>query len=277
MITRPVPTSGEHLPVVGLGTNNYSVSAADELAARRDVLRRMPELGGSVVDTAPAYGESESVLGELITGLGNRDRLFLATKVTAPDDDTGKARASFDASLRRLRTDRVDLLQVHSLVGTNALVPLMQEWKAAKKIRYFGITTSRRDAHGEMLALMRRHQMDFVQVDYSLDNRAAAGDILPLAQEQRIAVLINLPLGGRRGSILSRVQDRPLPEWAAQVDVTSWAQLLLKYVISHPAVTCVIPGTTKVSHLEDNQRAARGALPDAEFRQRLERYWDELA
>jgi aryl-alcohol dehydrogenase-like predicted oxidoreductase len=264
--------------VVGLGTNNYSVSAGEELAARRDVLRRMPELGGSVVDTAPAYGQSEAVLGELIAGLGNRDRLFLATKVTAPDGDTGKAKASFDESLRRLRTDRIDLLQVHSLVGTNALVPLMQEWKAAKKIRYFGITTSNRNAHGEMLALMRGHQLDFIQVDYSLDNRAAAADILPLAQEQRVAVLINLPLGGRRGgNLLSRVKDRQFPVWATQVDATTWAQLLLKYVISHPAVTCVIPGTTKVSHLEDNQRAARGALPDAEFRERLERYWDELA
>ncbi|HZF25636.1 MAG TPA: aldo/keto reductase [Steroidobacteraceae bacterium] len=278
LITRAIPVTGERLPVVGLGTNNYSVTGADELALRREVLKRMPDLGGSVVDTAPAYGQSEAVLGDLMAGLGNRDRLFLATKVTAPDDDTAQAKASFDESLRRLRTDRIDLLQVHSLVGTDALMPLLGDWKAAKKIRYFGITTSNRSAHAEMLELMRRHTLDFIQVDYSLDNRAAAADILPLAQERRVAVLINLPLGGRRGgSLLSRVANRELPEWATRVGATSWAQLFLKYVISHPAVTCVIPGTTKPNHLEDNQRAARGALPDAALRQRIEHYWDGLA
>jgi aryl-alcohol dehydrogenase-like predicted oxidoreductase len=278
LITRPIPSTGERLPVVGLGTNNYSVTSGEEIAARREVLRRMPELGGSVVDTAPAYGQSEAVLGELISGLGNRERLFLATKVTAPEGDTGKAKSSFEESLRRLRTERVDLLQVHSLVGADALMPMLQDWKAAKKIRYFGITTSNPSSHSEMLELMRRHALDFIQVDYSLDNRATAGDILPLAQEKRIAVLVNLPLGGRRGkNLLSRVAGRPLPDWAAHIGATSWAQVFLKYVISHPAVTCVIPGTTKVDHLEDNQRAARGALADADLRKRIEQYWDALA
>lgn len=278
LIQRPIPSTKETLPVVGLGTNNYSVTSAEELAPRRDVLRRMPELGGTVVDTAPAYGRSEIVIGELVDEIGNRDELFLATKVTAQDDDLAKGTAMLEESFRRLRTKRIDLMQVHNLAGAEVLIPVLQKWKADKRIRYTGVTTSNAGQYPQMLALMRRHRLDFIQVDYSIANRAAAEEVLPLAQERGMSVLINMPFGGRRGgNLIAQFANRPLPDWAAEIDATSWPQVLLRYVVSHPAVTCAIPGTTKVSHLEDNQHAARGRLPDAALRKKMEAYWDANA
>jgi aryl-alcohol dehydrogenase-like predicted oxidoreductase len=275
LIERTIPSSKEKLPVVGLGTNAYSVTTPEDLAARREVLKRMPELGGKLVDTAPGYGRSEIVVGELVADIGNRSKLFIATKVTAENDDTAAATAMFEESFRRLRTDRIDLMQVHNLTGVDALMPLLQKWKAAKRIRYAGITTSNDGQYGQMVDFMRRHPLDFIQVDYSIANRGAADEILPLAQERKQGVLINMPFGGRRGgNLLGRVSGKPLPEWAADIDARSWAQVLLKYVVSHPAVTCAIPGTTKLTHLEDNQHGARGRLPDAALRRRMEQYWD---
>lgn len=275
-ITRAIPSSGEKLPVIGLGTNNYSPTTPEERAARREVLERMPQLGGTVVDTAPAYRQSESVLGELMAEIGNRPKFFLATKVTAPEGDARRGSEMIAESHRRLRTDRFDLMQVHNLDGVDVLMPALREGKAAGKFRYIGITTSNTEAHGRMAEYMRVHQLDFIQVDYSIDNRAAADRVLPLAQERGIAVLVNMPLGGRRdGNLVRRLADKPLPAWAADVDATSWAQLLLKYVVSHPVVTCAIPGTTKLTHLVDNQAAGRGRLPDAALRKRMEAWWDE--
>ncbi|HKZ74457.1 MAG TPA: aldo/keto reductase [Steroidobacteraceae bacterium] len=275
LIERAIPSTKEKLPVVGLGTNNYSVTAAEDLASRREVLRRMPDLGGRLVDTAPAYGRSESVIGELVAELGNRDELFLATKVTAENDDTARAAAMFEDSFRRLRTGRIDLMQVHNLTGAEALMPLLRKWQDAKRIRYTGITTSNAAQYAPMAELMRRHPLDFIQVDYSIANRGAAQQVLPLARERGMAVLVNMPLGGRRGgNLIARLSGRPLPEWAADIDAASWPQVLLKYVISHPAVTCAIPGTTKLAHLEDNQQAARGRLPDEALRNKMEQYWD---
>ena len=274
VVTKPIPSTGERLPVIGLGTNNYSVASAEDLAPRREVLRRMAELGGKVVDTAPAYGRSEIVLGDLMAELGNRDRFFLATKVTAPDGDLARGRAMLEDSFRRLRTQRIDLMQVHNLDGVDALMPALREMKDAKRIRYVGITTSNDEQYPQMIEAMRRHALDFIQVDYSIDNRAAAAQILPLAQERGLAVLVNMPFGGRRsGNLFRRLADRELPPWAAEAGARSWAQFLLRYVASHPAVTCVIPGTHRVAHLEDNQGAARGALPDAAMRKRMEEYW----
>jgi len=274
-ITRAIPSTGETLPVIGLGTNNYSPTTPEERAARREVLEKMPDLGGTVVDTAPAYRQSEVVLGELIGELRNRDKFFLATKVTAPEGDAKRGAQMIAESFRRLRTDRFDLMQVHNLDGVDVLMPALRDGKAARKFRYIGITTSNTDAHGRMADYMRAHSLDFIQVDYSLDNRAAADRVLPLAQERRIAVLVNMPLGGRRdGNLLRRLGDKPLPAWADDIDATSWAQVLLKYVVSHPAVTCAIPGTTKLTHLVDNQRAGRGRLPDAAMRKRMEEWWD---
>ncbi|HZF14764.1 MAG TPA: aldo/keto reductase [Steroidobacteraceae bacterium] len=274
---KTIPSSGETIPVVGLGTNAYGVSDAGELEARRAVLKRMSEVGASVVDTAPAYGDSEKVLGEFLTQLGIHDRMFLATKITAAEGERDPGKAMFEASLERLLTGRIDLLQVHSLKGVDPLMPVLKEWKAAKRIRYLGVTTSRGEQHEELLATMARHPLDFIQVNYSIGDRAAAAKILPLAAERGVAVLLNLPFGGRRGSLFAQTNGRALPAFAAELGIASWGQFFLKYVISHPAVTCAIPGTTKISHLDDNLGAARGALPDAALRKKMEATWDALA
>lgn len=274
-ILRAIPSSGERLPVIGLGTNNYSPSSAEERLTRRVVLERLPLLGGKVVDTAPAYRESEVTLGAMMTELGNRERLFVATKVTAPGGDVAAGRAMIEDSFRRLQTARIDLLQVHNLDGVDVLMPELQSLKRVGRIRYVGITTSRAAQYPAMLAAMRRHPLDFIQVDYSLANRGAAAEILPLARQRRQAVLVNLPFGGRRdANLFARVRDRPLPDWAGEFGAESWAQFFLKYVIGHPAVTAAIPGMTRLASLEDNAGAGYGALPDEAQRRRMEELWD---
>ena len=274
LLTRAIPSTGEKLPVIGLGTNRYGVTAADELAARREVLRRMPELGASVVDTAPAYGRSEEVIGRLVGELANRDRLWLATKVTAGSDGAAGGKKMLDESFRRLRTARIDLVQVHSLKGVKEMLPVLREQKKAGRISYIGVTTSRDEQYGDLLEVMRRETLDFIQVDYSISDRNAADKVLPLAASRGMAVLVNLPLG--RGNALARVKDRPLPDWAAEIDAKSFVQVFLKYVVSHPAVTVAIPGTTKVEHLEENLGAGRGRLPDAAMRRRIETFYNAL-
>jgi aryl-alcohol dehydrogenase-like predicted oxidoreductase len=276
MISKAIPATGEKLPVVGLGTNRYSVESPDEFEARREVLKRLPEFGGSVVDTAPAYGTSEEVIGRLVREIGNRERLFLATKVTAGDGDLGAAKISIEQSFDRLRTDVIDLMQVHNLDGTDALYPLLQERKQEKRIRYVGITTSRDEQHAEAAASLKKHRWDFVQVNYSIDDREAEKDVLPAARERGVAVLINVPFGGRRGSLFARIEGRELPSWAAEIGAHSWAQFFLKYSLSHPDVTCAIPGMTQLSHLEDNAAAGTGTLPDAAMRKRMQEFWTTL-
>lgn len=275
LITKAIPKSGEKLPVIGLGTNAYGVSDPAEIAARREVLKRFPELGAKVIDTARAYGDSEPVIGRLLKELGNRDQVFLATKTSirgAIEPGERELQIAFD----RLQTDKIDLMQIHNFHETDSLFPRFLEWKQAGKVRYLGVTTSMDSQYPQMKDALSKLPLDFIQVDYSIDNRSAADEILPLAQEKGVAVLINVPLGGRRGNVLSRVSGQPLPDWAGEIDVTSWAQLMLKYNVSHPAVTAVIPGMTKIAHLEDNQRAGRGRLPDAAMRKRIEQYWDSL-
>jgi aryl-alcohol dehydrogenase-like predicted oxidoreductase len=276
LVKKPIPSTQEMLPAVGLGTNNFDVGDPADIAACKEVLHSMPQLGGTVVDTAPLYGRSEEVIGGIVAGLGNRDKLFFATKVISRDSSGADGKASIEESFRRLRTDRIDLMQVHNLGGVEQMIPVLQKLKAARRIRYFGITTSSPGQHPQMMEFMRRYPLDFVQVDYSIDNRAVAGTVLPLAQERGIGVLINSPLGGRRGaaSVFSRVANRPLPDWAAGIDAQTWAQVFLKYVVSHPAVTCVLSGTTQLKHLDDNMRGAHGRLPDAAMRERMEKYWD---
>ena len=271
LITKPVPASGERLPAVGLGTDQFRSSEHDAIQAE---IQRMQQMGGTVIDTAAAYGDSESLIGDALAALGIRDRMFLATKlsVNEPGTATRAGQESFERSLARLKTRRIDLLQVHNLQGVEALLPLMQQWKGEGRIRYIGITTSRVGQHSQMVEYMRKYPLDFVQVDYSIVDRDAATNVLPLATERRIAVLGNVPFGF--GSVLRQAQMRKLPDWAAEIDVTSWSQFLLKYVISHPAVTCVIPGSTKLQHLEENQRAGRGRLPDEAMRRRMEQVWD---
>jgi aryl-alcohol dehydrogenase-like predicted oxidoreductase len=271
LITKAIPSTGERLPAVGLGTDKFLSSERDAIQAE---IQRMQQMGGTVIDTAAAYGDSESLIGDSLAAPGIRNRMFLATKLTVNEAGTATraGQESFERSLARLRTQRIDLLQVHNLEGVEALMPVMQEWKKDGRIRYIGITTSRVEQHNQMVEYMREYPLDFVQVDYSIADREAATSVLPLARERRIAVLGNVPFGF--GSVLRQVQMRKLPDWAAEIDVTSWSQFLLKYVISHPAVTCVIPGSTKVEHLVENQRAGRGRLPDEATRRRMEQVWD---
>jgi len=279
LITRRIPATGERLPVIGLGSNSFTEARRSDLRA---LLQRMVELGGSVLDTAPVYGESEQVIGELLAELGIRGRIFLATKLTAapmnaapPAVETGVyGKQSLELSLQRLQTDHLDLLQVHNLQGVEPLWPQLVQWKHSGKIRYIGFTTANQSQHPELLALMRKYPVDFVQVDYSIANRDAATSILPLAQQRRIAVITNVPFGGRSGANLTLSQDRPLPPFAAEFGAADWPQLLLKYVVAHPAVTCTIAGSTRLDHLEDDQAAGRGRLPDAAARRRIEQYWD---
>ena len=274
VVLKPIPATGEKIPAIGLGTDAFYRS---EQAAIRAEIERMVQLGGTVVDTSSDYGDSEGLIGEALSATGLRSRLFLATKLTASGGLFGMGvggEASFHRSLQRLRTDRVDLLQVHNLDGTDTLMPLMQRWKQAGQTRYLGVTVSVGWQHEAIARTMRRYPLDFIQVDYSIDDRDAERVIFPVALERGVAVLVNLPLG--RASLISRARGKPLPPWAAELAISSWSQFFLKYVISHPAVTCAIPGSTKVAHLQDNQLAAREPLPDAAARVRMERYWGSL-
>lgn len=275
--TKAVPSTGERLAVIGVGTNNYSPTTPEERLARREVLAGLTGAGASVIDTAPAYRQSEAVIGELLAEIGNRKQAFIATKVTADNGNLAQGVAMIEESFRRLRTDVLDLVQIHSLNGVDVLFPHLHDLKRKGKIRYLGITTSSASQHAAMTELIRTQVLDFIQVDYSLANRAAAQVVLPAALERRVAVLVNLPFGGRRpeNSLFGRVQQAELPEWAGEINATSWGQVFLKYVISHPAVTVAIPGMTKIAHLEDNLAAGRGRMPDAAMRTRMEKYWDQ--
>lgn len=266
LIAKAIPATGEWLPAIGIGTDSFRSGVRDDIRAE---LKRMSELGAAVIDTAASYGDSEALIGEALESLGIRERMFLATKLAG---SASAGAESFARSLERLRTRHVDLLQVHNLNGTAELLPRMQEWKKEGRIRYVGVTTSRGSQHAELADCMRTYRLDFVQVDYSIANREAAETILPLALERKIAVLVNLPFG--RSSLFREAAGRALPPWAADIDVTSWAQYFLKYVIGHPAVTCAIPGSTQLRHLEDNQAGGRGRLPDEAMRRRMEEYWD---
>lgn len=278
VIEKRIPSSGETIPVVGIGTaRRYDVGdSGAERAPLREVLRRFPQLGGEVIDTAPAYGNAEIVVGDLVNELGIRDELFLATKVSIRDTETREdGIQQMERSLQRLHTDHVDLMQVHNLRGVETLLPLIYEWKSQGRIRYAGISTSSERQYDDFVKVMRREPLDFIQVDYSIDNRSAADRILPLAADRGMAVLVNLPFGRTR--VFQNVQHVALPDWAAEIDATSWAQVFLKYIVSHPSVTCAIPGTARPEYVVDNMAAARGELPDAAMRRRIETFFDALA
>jgi aryl-alcohol dehydrogenase-like predicted oxidoreductase len=275
LITRSIPSTGEKIPVIGVGTNAYGVAAPEEVAAIKSVLQRMPDLGGKIIDTARGYGSSEVVIGQLLAELGNRDKFFLCTKTPLSGDVSGGAPV-LDESFKRLKVDRIDLLQVHNFLGLDELMPHFLEYKQAKKIRYIGVTTSVDAQYPNMLAAMNKYKLDFIQVDYSIDNRGAADQILPLAQEKGIAVLNNVPFGGRGRSVFPRLAGKALPDFAKEIDATTWAQFMLKYNLSNPAITGIIPGTTTVEYLVDNQLGARGRVPDAALRKRMEEFWSTI-
>jgi aryl-alcohol dehydrogenase-like predicted oxidoreductase len=276
LLTRPIPATGELLPVIGLGTNAYGVTDVADIAKRQAVIAQLVKLGAKVIDTARSYGDSELVVGRILRELKAREQVFLATKTPIQGDLADPAKV-IDETFERLQTDRLDLLQIHNMHGVAELMPTMRKLKTDRRVRYLGATTSRDEQYPALLTAMREQPLDFVQVDFSIANRNAATEVLPLAGERRIAVLINMPFGGRRdGNLLRKLGERPLPPWAAELGAGSWAELLLKYVLSYPAVTCAIPGTTSVANLETNLRAARGPLPDAVLRQRMEEHWDSL-
>jgi aryl-alcohol dehydrogenase-like predicted oxidoreductase len=273
--TRVIPSSGEPLPVVGIGTaRRYDVAtSAAEKAPLKQALSTFRELGGKVIDTAPSYGNAETVVGDLVQELGFRDELFLATKVRQEGHEQGLA--EIEQSFEHLHADTIDLIQVHNLVDVDTQLGTLRDLKAAGRIRYVGMTTSSSRQHEAFANVMRRETLDFIQVDYSLASREAADVILPLAADRGIAVLINLPYA--RARLFSTVGDRPLPDWAAEFDCESWGQFFLKYILGDPAVTCVIPGTATPEYARDNMGAAFGGLPDASMRRRMEAFYDDLA
>jgi aryl-alcohol dehydrogenase-like predicted oxidoreductase len=273
-ILKTIPSSGEKIPAVGVGTNAYGTEDPAEL---KRVLTAMPGLGGTVIDTARMYGESEVVIGRLLAEIGNRDKFFLATK-TPMQGDVSNGKAVMDETFRRLQVSKIDLMQIHNMNGLATLLPVFQEYKAAGKIRYYGMTTSTDNQYEQMVSTINTQKLDFIQVDYSIGNRNAADKLLPLAQDKGVAVLVNSPFGGRGRTIFPRDASRKVPEWAVQeLDTTTWAQFFLKYIISHPAVTAAIPGTTTMAYLEDNQQGGRGRLPNAAQRKKMEESWDSAA
>ena len=266
-LERPIPSGGEKIPAVGLGTwRTFDVGAsATERAPLKDVLQRFAELGGRVVDSSPMYGAAESVVGDLATDLAITDTLFLATKVWTSGRDTGVAQ--MEQSLRRLRRQRLDLMQIHNLLDWRTHLRTLREWKAAGRVRYVGVTHYTSSAYDELERVLRGEPLDFVQVNYSLGEREAERRILPLARDRGVAVLANRPFS--EGNLFQRVRGQALPGWAAELDCESWAQFFLKWILAHSAVTCVIPATSRPQHLVDNMKAGTGSLPDAATRERM--------
>jgi diketogulonate reductase-like aldo/keto reductase len=267
MLTRSIPSTGEKLPVVGLGSaTTFDVHpGSPQLKPLGEVLSLFVQRGGKVIDSSPMYGQAEGVIGDLAAKSHLRNSLFIATKVWTHGQQEGIA--MMQRSLDRFQTAKIDLMQVHNLVDVETQMSSLREWKAKGRIRYTGITHSEARGFGEVEKAMRSQKPDFVQINYSLVERGAAQRILPLAQELRIAVIINRPFGG--GGVLRSIAAKPLPPWAAEFDCHSWPQFLLKWIVAHPAVTCVIPATNNPQHLEDNMAAGVGRLPDAKTRQRM--------
>ena len=267
MLTRPIPSTGEKIPVIGLGTwQVFDVSdSPNEQRSLKEVLSRLVQLGGKVIDSSPMYGRAEGMIGDLTSELHLRDSLFLATKVWTTGKQAGID--SMERSMTRFRTKRIDLMQVHNLVDVETQLATLRDWKEKGRIRYLGITHYNSSAYAEVEKILRRETLDFLQINYSIGEREADERILPLAQERGVAVIINRPLGG--GDLFARVRAKPLPDWAAEFDCKSWAQFLLKWIVAHPAVTCAIPATGNVRHLEDDMQAGVGRLPDEKLRRRM--------
>lgn len=269
MIQRSIPRSGESLPVIGLGTwQTFDVGPTDaERGPLRHVLGDFSKLGGSVIDSSPMYGWSEAVVGDLAGDLNAHKKLFLATKVWTSGREEGIRQ--MEESLEKLRASRIDLMQVHNLVDYRTHLSTLRRWKEQGRVRYIGVTHYTESAYDDLAKVIQSEELDFVQLNYSVAERAAERRLLPLAAERGLAVLVNRPFAA--GGLFRKVSSHPLPAWAAEIDCTSWAQLFLKFVISHPAVTCAIPATSKVEHLRDNMRAGFGRLPDAKMREHIAR------
>jgi diketogulonate reductase-like aldo/keto reductase len=273
-IRRPIHSTGEQLPVLGMGT--WRTFDAEPDAALRDqlaeVIRIFFDNGGTLIDSSPMYGRSESMIGELLNITGHQNDIFAATKVWTDGRQAGIDQMR--QSMQRMGVEVMDLMQIHNLRDWQTHLPVLREWKEQGRIRYIGITTSHGRYHDEFEQLMKTHELDFVQFTYNLESREAEDRLLPLAADRGIATLINRPFG--QGDLFRKVRDRPLPEWSTEFDCRSWGQYFLKYIVSHPAVTCVIPATSRAHHMEDNMQAGFGRLPDAALRKRMEAFHTSL-
>jgi diketogulonate reductase-like aldo/keto reductase len=269
LLRRPIPHTGEPLPIIGLGTwQTFDVGESEsERAPLREVLQEFVRRGARVVDSSPMYGQSESVVGALAVELGIHEKLFLATKVWTSGREAGIRQ--MEQSFQRLRTRRVDLMQVHNLVDWRTQLGTLRQWQEQGRVRYIGVTHYTESAYDELARVLKTEELDFVQLNYSIAERAAERQLLPLAAERRIAVLVNRPFAA--AGLFNEVRGKPLPPWAKEIGCSSWAQFFLKFVVSHPAVTCAIPGTSKVRHLVDNLQAGLAPLPDPATRARMAR------
>lgn len=274
MLTRPIPKTNEPLPVVGLGTWQAFDVGSDRAGVnqRKEVLRLLFEAGGTVIDSSPMYGRAEAVVGTLLTEMKARDKAFLATKVWTSGERAGETQMA--ASFANMQATTIDLMQIHNLVDWRIHLKTLRVWQEKGRFRYIGITHYTSAALDDLAAVIRAEPIDFVQFAYSIDVRAAETRLLPLAAERGVAVLVNRPLS--TGGLFGKVRGKPLPTWAAEFDCASWGQFFLKYILGHPAVTCVIPGTAKPDHMRDNLAAGLGRLPDATQRRRMADYWDAL-
>lgn len=264
---RPIPSSGEPLPIVGFGTwQSFDIGDNPTARAEReDILRLLFDAGGKLIDSSPMYGRSEGVVGDLLAKMGARDKAFLATKVWTWGREQGIGQ--MEQSMARFKTDTIDLMQIHNLVDWRTHLKTLRAWKEQKRFRYIGITHYTDAALVDLMEVMRSEPIDFVQMAYSIRNREAEERLLPLAADKGIAVIVNRPFAG--GAIFRAVRNETLPGWAAEFGIASWGQFFLKYILSNPAVTCVIPGTSKVKYAVDNLTAGHGSLPDAAARAKM--------
>jgi aryl-alcohol dehydrogenase-like predicted oxidoreductase len=287
LILKAIPSTGQKLPVIGIGTNEFASAAYGsgvrggvDYTTARDVLKRTYELGGTVIDTASAYGDSEVQVGKALDELGLSQKMFIATKFDAPGLGTLKDPIAGQASIERSfeRLHKVDLMFIHLIAGADAMLPLLLDLKRQGRVRHIGLTNVfRNEDHPKLAEYMRKFPLDFVQVPYSIEDRAVEQEILPLARKRGIAVMGVVPFSSNRGNLVVKARDRSLPKWAADFNIASWSQFLLKYAASHPTITCVASGTTKIEHVVDNQAAGRGAVLNAATRRRMEEYWAGVA
>ena len=281
LITRAIPRSGERLPVVGLGSSATfaQVARGDDVAALRSVMQQMVDLGGTVFDTAPAYGASEAVAGKIAQELGVARRLFWATKLTVAGwgggpADAQAARGQLETSFRRIGKAAIDLVQVHNMGDLRTQLPILREYREKGRVRYIGVTTTIARQYDALVQLMKEEAIDFIGTDYAIDERHAEQAILPVAADKGIAVLVYAPFGRTR--LWQRVKGRQVPQWAQEFDASSWAQFFLKFVASHPAVTAITPATSRPKNMADNMGGAMGRLPDAATRKRMIQLVEEL-
>jgi diketogulonate reductase-like aldo/keto reductase len=268
LVTKPIPSTGEQIPVIGLGTSRtFDAAAGAGRSALAPVLQAFFDHGGTLIDSSPMYGAAEEVVGELLRRT-RPGRVFAATKVWIDGKRAGIAQ--MERSLRLWGVPRFDLMQIHNLRDWQVHLETLKEWKASGRVRYVGITTSHGRMHEELEQALRRERFDFVQLSYNLEDREAERRLLPLCADRGVAVLVNRPF--QRGGLFDKVRGKALPPWARELEIASWGQLFLKFAVSHPAVTCAIPATSKVKHMEDNMGAGHGALPDAAMRARMVRF-----